>query len=361
MQAKQMMSRKLLCAQDTYLLSYLHGQLLVSKPDEPDKIFQKQEIGTLANCLTLIERALRLEPRCAIPAEKGNVLISYNGVILNYSLEKHQICVEHQYSRGMKNPLSFCSWTDEKSGKTRIYYGEYIWNTDHGPVAIYRREDGEWQKIYEFPANVITHIHNIVHDQYRHCFLILTGDQSNESGIWFADESFNCVTALLIGKQSYRACVAIVTEEGVYYATDTPLEKNGIYFLTYDKDGKNAVASLITPIPGPCIYGAYLDGNAYFSTSVEPDSTLPAWRYRLTFKLGKGVQDRYAHIMAGNREVGFSEIFKKKKDHWPMLLFQFGNMLFPYNTTDTLYFTIQALTQKHGVTYQLSKEVKADG
>ena len=56
-------------------------------------------------------------------------------------------------------------------------------------------------------------------------------------------------------------------------------------------------------------------------------------------KRGAGIKDEFEHMIWGNLEIGFRDIYKEKKDIMPFL-FQFGAFKFPYgvNKTDTLYF-----------------------
>ena len=63
---------------------------------------------------------------------------------------------------------------------------------------------------------------------------------------------------------------------------------------------------------------------------MEADDTLSSWRYRFSRKPGAGVKDRYSHVIAVDQNDGtVNEIASFKKDALPMLLFQFGNCLFP--------------------------------
>ena len=62
---------------------------------------------------------------------------------------------------------------------------------------------------------------------------------------------------------------------------------------------------------------------------MEPDASLSYWRYWLTYRLGKGINDRKVRVVAGNLEEGFSVVAEFEKDLWPYTMFQFGNVLFP--------------------------------
>lgn len=312
-------------------LSYRKGKLYVHPSIESKPILfgslplsSKQRIFS-SNRLT--ERLFRIEPRIAIEISQDEYLISFCGSVYNVNLTSGEINKEHDYRQGMNNAMNFCKIKGIYGFDDCIAYGEYWGNTNHEEVSIYARVDKTWRKVFTFPKRKVQHIHGIIADPYRNCVLILTGDKNEESGIWIANQNFKEVKPLLIGNQRYRACVAFPVEEGIIYATDSPLEENVIAIARKEKD--SWVEEALQDIPGPCIYGADIDGKFVFATSVEPDSRIQGMKYWFTYKLGQGVKDRYSHVIMGNLEQGFKEIIKFKKDILPMLLFQFGNIQFP--------------------------------
>ena len=342
---------RLLYISDYDSLSYKKGKLIYRKND-PDLI-QKCEIGNTINHIKFLERILRREPRCAARVDQSHFIVSFNGSVINYDCVKNTIAIEHKFVRSMINPLTFLSLRRDEEEKNVIFYGEYIWNDHKSPVAIYKREDQSWQKIHEFPKGTILHIHNIINDPYRNGLIILSGDSDEESGIWFADYECNHVKPIAIGSQQFRACVAFPTETGIIYATDTPLEKNYIYFIKLNQDGEMVTVETEKEIAGPCIYGIEHGNHYYFSTSVEPDSSLPFWRYQLTFRRGTGVADWYTHVIKRDKEGNYEECYSAKKDALPMGLFQFGTVLFPQNETKDLYAVLQGTKNGHGITVRL--------
>lgn len=343
-------NEKILCITEDYYISYNNGFL--SLYDTGTKmLIQKCTIDKGIKTKGIVARLLRHEPRCAAAIDDHSYVFSYDGKILYYDVASNEISIEHIYDKGMKNPLCFCS-VDDGCGQRTIYYGEYIWNLDKGPVAIYMRKNSTWKKIFEFKNGTITHIHNVIFDRFRKVFYILTGDSDTDSGIWIADIGFQNVTPLVIGKQKYRSCVAFPTEEGLIYATDTPIEKNYIFKLMMDGTKVRSVET-ICAIPGPCIYGTKVDEKYVFATSVEPDATLPRWRYRITNKLGKGVEGKESHLIITTKTGEKVSDYCVKKDAWPIWLFQFGNFQFPANSTHEIYAISQALVCGHGVTLKI--------
>lgn len=316
---------------NNFCLSYRKGELFIHPSlEETPVFFGKLPLSIINRFFAnfrLTERLFRIEPRVAIEINEEEYLISFCGSIYRVSLKDAQITKEHNYRKGMNNTLNFCEIKKINGFDDCIVYGEYWGNTKHEEVSIYARVNKTWQKVFSFPRGKVQHIHGIITDPYRGCVLILTGDKNEESGIWIAYQNFKDVRPLLIGSQSYRACVAFPVEEGIIYATDSPLEKNFIAIARKEKNGW--VEHVIQDIPGPCIYGTEVDGMFLFATSVEPDSRIQGMKYWFTYSLGQGVKDRYSHVILGNLDLGFKEIIRLKKDSLPMLLFQFGNIQFP--------------------------------
>lgn len=351
MRITKILEGRVLSATEKYILVYDKGNLIVYANDKKNSIVKKVIVGNWTEKITLLNRLLRKEPRCAVQINDSQFLISYNGKIYNYDIKNNKLVIEHVYEKGMKNPLCFCVEKRE-DGTINVYYGEYIWNENKGPVAVYKRADSCWEKVFEFKAGLVTHIHNIIFDEKRKCFYILTGDSDEESGIWLANNDFSTVTPLVIGKQEYRACTLFPVEDGVVFATDTPLKENYISKLVIEKGVVSRIQKLIS-LPGSCIYGGNINGNYYFATTVEPDSSLGKLRYKFTYKLGKGIKDRYSHIIRMSENGSINEIYKSKKDGFPMWLFQFGNFIFPYNTTNNIIVVSQALKCGHSRSFVL--------
>lgn len=293
----------------------------------------------------LIERLLRMEPRLAVAIDRDNFLMSCAGKIFRVDIKKKELTEELQLRSRMNNPLMFA-----KKENGNVLFGEYFSNNDYEEVCVFERESGFWKKVYSFPAGSIYHIHGITVD--RNKIYILTGDKDKESAIWYTQDDFEHVEMIVGGSQKFRACVAYPYQDGLLYATDTPLEQNYLYTLTRKK-GK-WIHEVFGQMPGPCIYGTARQDGFYFATSVEPDASLSDMRYRFSYKLGKGVKDRYTHIIRCTRDGEIMEIAKFKKDLWPMLLFQFGNCLFPnVELDDELFICPQSVKRYDGRTVKV--------
>ena len=345
-------------------IRYISNEFLLARTEKASLWYRKGKVtvrktdgSTVAHqlhkgwrTLRLAERMLRLSPRTGVGLDNGDFLFSDHGKIRCLKYPDYALSTEHAFSRGMNNPLTFCVRRDETGKIADILYGEYIWNSDHGPVSIYRRENGDWREVYAFPAGAITHIHNIVHDRFLNRYLIMTGDGDAESGIWEADYEFREVRPVKTGSQAYRACVMLPTADGIYYATDTPLEQNSVCRISGDHE-----AEKIAEIAGPVIFGTERNGDLYFATSVEGDSRLKKWSYRLSYRLGTGVKDRYSHLYRLSTDGTVKELGKIKKDILPMWLFEFGNMKFSSTDDGRVYICPQSLRGRNG-TYVLDNE-----
>ena len=320
-----------------YGLTADHIVMVPLPSSSKNRIFQK---------IRILERLLRLEPRIAIPLNSEEILLSYQGSLYRINCISNKVTKDHKLRRNMNNPLSFCV-----NGDT-VLYGEYFTNDQREEVSIYQRVNNEWAKVFSFNAGEVLHIHQLVFDKFRNCYWIQTGDSDSESGIWQADLAFEHVKPVFRGKQMFRSCFLTPMKNHLVYATDTPLEQNYIYVIEEISPGLWGKPQVVSELPGPCIFGKIIDDSRIaIATSVEPDPRLSMFRYRITNKLGPGVKDQYSHIFIGSPLIGFKEIFKGKKDVFPMNLFQFGNYQFPYiNDSEYLYVTGQSIKGQDGRT-----------
>lgn len=356
-QVKVICNKKLLFCDNTRQLYYKKGNLYYYENSilKAKHRIIMEPVKYILSKIRLAERLLRLEPRFAVLLDALQILISNNGKLMKYNISEDKLTVIHKYQGYVNNPLNILTIKNAHN-ETEILYGEYWGNIQREPVSIYGMNQGKWIKKCSFPGGIVGHIHALVEDPYRKCILILTGDSDYESGIWRAEYDFSEVKAWVSGNQQYRSCVAFPVKEGLIYATDTPLAANAIYFLSEDGETEK-----LADLPGPCIYGKKMiekngSSSYVFATSVEGDSTKTGWKYRLSYRLGKGVKDRYTYIIKGTREDGFQEICKLKKDILPMVLFQFGNVQFPENDTDKLLITPISIKKYDGKTLELERK-----
>ena len=320
----------ILAYNDLYRVDYRKGSIRVISVDSEALIFRYSLYTRPYSFLSktrLFERLLRLAPRLCISLSSSVFLLSCKGSLYRIDAEKKTIIRETDYPPGTNNPLYFCRF--EEDGEQTIAYGEYGSNPERKAVKIFWRKKDCWSELFRFPEKTIMHIHNILNDAERNCLWIFTGDMDSESGIWQYDKRSGELQPFLVGSQQYRACYGFIEGDNLFFATDTPLQNNAIYKV--DLNTREMVMEF--DMPGPCIYGVskMIKGERVhlFATSVEPDSSLPFFRYFHTYKLGAGVREHYSHIIIRYSDGRYSDIFRWRKDFFPMWLFQFGNCQFP--------------------------------
>ncbi len=339
-------NKKLLYIGKAFGLLYSHGKLWTC-----DQNCQNEDlVGKLPNekmqplmKLSLTERLLRCNPRCAVRVSEKELIISCCGMVYLVDLGRKTICAEHRFRSGMRNALSFCRIEGVPGFDPCVAYGEYWRNPSAEEVCIYCRSGGHWRKVYAFPRGSASHIHGFCPDPEHKRVLILTGDSDMESGIWEAYDNFNTVMPVKVGSQKYRACAAFAFGEQILYATDSVIDNNALNLLNVDGSIQK-----ISDMPGPCIYASEflgIDGQRQFAfaTSVEPDSRINGIRYMLTRRLASGVRSRHSYLIIGDPVKGFRTVLRLKKDILPMGLFEFGNIIFPDNELGTLMFLPRSL------------------
>jgi hypothetical protein len=238
----------------------------------------------------------------------GGLVAAVPGAIVTLRPGETEFRATHTILRGTR-PLHI---TAGPSGI--LYWGEYFDNPERDEVHIYASTDAgaTWSIAYTFPRGAIRHIHNIVHDPWADHLWIMTGDYGDECRLLRATYNFSHVEALLQGKQQARAVAAIPTEDGLYFASDTPLEPNYIYRLD-----RQEVLLQLAPISSSSIYGCRVGSRVFFSTMVEPSEVN---------------HDRHVRIYGGRtgpNASGWHLLLGWQKDRWPMGLFQYGNALMP--------------------------------
>jgi hypothetical protein len=202
------------------------------------------------------------------------------------------------------------------------YWGEYFDNAAREEVHVYASADGgtTWNVAYTFPKGAIRHVHNIVYDAWGDCLWVLTGDYGNECRILRASYNFSQVDVVLQGNQQARAVALVPAADGLYFASDTPLEANFIYHL--DRQGGLRKLAGVT---SSSIYGCRVRDGVFFSTMVEPSEVN---------------SDLHVRIYGSRDGQDWRSLLTWRKDHWPMNFFQYGNAFLPDGENGTDYFAV---------------------
>ena len=229
--------------------------------------------------------------------------------------------VTHVLQRGTR-PLNIAVAPDG-----RVFWGEYFDNPGRDAVHIYGSDNGgaSWKVVYSFEKNAIRHVHNIVYDRWGDCFWVLTGDVGGECRVLRASLDFRRIESVISGNQQARAVAAVPKEDGLYFASDTPLEQNYIYKL--DRQGNLA---RLAEIHASVLCGCAVGDAVFFTTMVEPSAVN---------------LDCSVSVYGSTDHAAWPRLQSWKKDRWSEKLFQYGNAFLPTgnNNTDLLAITTIAV------------------
>lgn len=205
-------------------------------------------------------RLLRTGFHGLTPLPSGDLIAIVRRAILMRRAGEDQFDCVHRVERGTR-PLNVC-----QSPTGRLFFGEYFSNPERGEVHVYGSSDGlHWEVCHTFPAGSIRHVHGIHADPFRGGVWILTGDDDDESGLFWSDDDLRTVTPVVQGTQRARAVVVLPTPDGVVVPTDTPREQNVIQWL----DPVTGVLEPACEVPGSVFTGGRTDNLLLVSTTVE--------------------------------------------------------------------------------------------
>lgn len=287
-------------------------------------------------------RLFREDVSIAISENKENILYVKSKKIISLNISNSTINYEIKIPRGSR-PLNFLNIKSNQNFDEGIYFGEYFSNAKKESVSIFKIENKKLKSVYTFKKDTINHIHNLVIDNIIGCVWVLAGDFGNGAAIFQAKHNFKSVKKIVGGLQKFRSCVAFPVQDGLLYATDSQFVSNSVRILSKKND--SWIDKKIININGPSIFGTSINKKYFFSTSVEAINSGNLIKKLLRNKRGPGVIENQSEIVCGDLETGFKTIYENKKDLFPFILFQFGNILFPsgINNTNKLIFTPIAL------------------
>lgn len=246
----------------------------------------------------------------------GGIVGAVPRAIVTLRPREDEFRVTHPITRGTR-PLHI---TPVPSGI--VYWGEYFDNATREEVHIYASSDAgmNWSVAYTFPKGAIRHVHNIVYDSWADCLWVLTGDYGDECRILRASCDFSRVDVVLQGNQQARAVALVPGKDGLYFASDTPLENNFIYHM--DRQGG---LRKLAAVSSSSIYGCRVRDRIFFSTMVEPSEVN---------------SDQSVRIYGSRDGEVWNPLMAWRKDPWPMSLFQYGNAVLPDGENSTDYLAV---------------------
>lgn len=227
-----------------------------------------------------------------------------------------------------------------------LAYGEYWGNGSRQAVNIMVRTKGEseFKCAYSFPDKTIRHIHSLIPDSKNNCVYVLTGDGDSESGIWKATNNFSKIEPLFVGNQNYRAVIAYLVDNDLYYSTDFPSSQNFLYKIC----GKEVEE--VCKLCGPCTTGSQTPNGFIISSSVETkepnnSSKISLIKYMLSRKKADGIYDDMSRLYYFDKRDKTTKILAElKKDFLPAGSFRFGRVISLYDKyRNMVYFYPMAL------------------
>ena len=258
----------------------------------------------------------------------GHMVAAVAGAILTLAPGETEFRPTHRVQRGTR-PLHITVTPADC-----IFWGEYFDNPARDEVHIYASTDrgATWDIAYTFPRGAVRHVHNIVYDEWGECLWVLTGDHGPECRVLRVSCDFRNVEVVLAGHQQARAVAFVPAPEGLYFASDTPLESNHLYLL--DRKGN---LSELAPLSSSSIYGCRVGSAVFFSTMVEPSHAN---------------RDPNVRIYGSTEGRRWRSLLQWKKDFWPMSWFQYGNIVLPdgRNSSGLLALTTVAVNSADLVT-----------
>jgi hypothetical protein len=288
-----------------------------------------------ASTSRLAQRLLRFMVLNVIPLNDGSLFVAFDktvGIVRNG---------EYQTLDGLLRPCrahrAGCA-VDEKGD---VYFGEYLANTERGPVHIYRYTPGEDRVylVHTFAAGEIRHVHGLHYDEFTNSLWCLTGDEEKECNFFRTSDGFKTMEIVGTGDETWRALTVLFFKDRVCYGTDAEFRDNNIFELDRGSGNRRSLGT----VNGTVFYSKEINGNLFFTTTAEnaPSQT----------------ENVAALWLVSGGEC--RPIAKFKKDIWHTSLFQFGTIHFPYaNLTDELYFHLVAV-EGDNKTFRVRPEARA--
>jgi hypothetical protein len=241
------------------------------------------------------------------------------GAIVTLKPGQSEFEVTHRILRGTR-PLHITATPDGQ-----VFFGEYFDNSERSEVHIYGSQDQgiTWQVAHTFPKGAIRHVHNIVHDPWGNCLWMFTGDYGDECRILRASCDLKTIEPVMAGNQQARAVAAVAAPEGLYFASDTPLEANHAYRM--DRDG---ALSALADLDSSSIEGCRVGDMVFFSTMVEPSEVN---------------RSRRVSLYGGQARGAWRRVVQWEKDRWPMRFFQYGNAFLPTGDNQTKFLAVTTI------------------
>ena len=268
----------------------------------------------------IAQRLLRFMVLNVVPLGDGSIFVVFDkevGIIKDHRYEKLQ---------GLERPCRVLRGGCAVDDKGDVYFGEYLANTERGPVHVYRYMPGETrvEVVHTFAGGEIRHVHGMYFDGFRRSLWCLTGDDERECNFFRTADGFKNVETVGGGDESWRAVSVLFSEKSLFYGTDAEFRDHNIYELDRASGERRSLGT----VNGTVFYSKAMNGDLFFTTTAE--------------NAPSQIENVAALWLVANGEC--RQLAEFKKDMWHTSLFQFGTIHFPYaNLTDELYFHLVAV------------------
>ncbi len=350
---------KPLCFNKSFSYFYKKGKIFTFDKDNKFQFLTKIPLTLKERVFSkfrITERFFRLEPQSAVVAFDCLFIALHKGIFC-YD-KKTSTTKLFKFRKKYIHTSELTVIKNIKGFDDCVVFGEYYYNENRENVCIFALKDMEkgFEKVYEFPAGTIRHIHCVKANKENNCLYALTGDESAESGIFEISNNFKIINPLAVGSQKYRAVIMFFDKTFAYYATDFPSSINQLCVL-------NLLTGSMTelePLCGPCTVGAQLTRGFLFSSSVETvepknHTKIEKIKYLFSHKIAPGIFDNKSRLYYFNGSLKVISEFKK--DIFSAGAFRFGRII-PYfdNYRKIIYLYCCCLKRIDGKLYAIKEE-----
>jgi hypothetical protein len=293
----------------------------LTPPFEPVATIDARLWKIVASRSRLAQRLLRFMVMNVVPLDDGSLFVTFDKSVGMVRDGKYK------HLDGLKRPCRVLRGGCAVDESGDVYFGEYLANTERGPLHIYRYRRGEdaVRVVHTFAAGEIRHVHGLYHDKFTNSIWCLTGDDERECNFLRSGDGLKTVETIGTGDESWRAVSLLFGERSVFYGTDAEYRDNNIFELDRVSGQRRDLGSV--------------SGTVFYSKQVGPDLF-----FTTTAENAPSQAENVAELwLVSNGKC--RQLAKFKKDRWHTSLFQFGTIHFPHTNAfdDRLYVHLVAV------------------
>jgi len=326
--------------EDKYILSKRNELYSTSHlNDNPKKFcsFPSSKLLSLFSRFRLFQRFFRYLYYNVIPIQENTFFLSFN--------KTHAILRESKIFSlsGLKRPCRILRSGCALTPQSNLYFGEYLNNKERGAITIYclKKNKTQLEPVFNFPKNSIRHVHGISYDPVTGKLWITTGDSGDECRILVTDEDFKNIEVIGKGDESWRCVSLCLTENAIYYATDSEFQQNYVYKI----ERKTGVRYKLGKIDGLVYYTFSTGEKIFFGVSAELNIGAKGSIHKST----------HAALWCVDRNDNLFRIFYSLKDMYSPKFFMPGTIHFPhaYKGCSKLFVHMNGLKNLDNKTFEI--------